>query len=355
MTLRFLDDFNIPTGAPLENIESAAGFGGLSGIGYDPKTGTLMAVSDGRSYCRFYRLEPRIQDENFEVRPMGVTPLLDLDGEWVADGSMNPESLAIADNGDIFITSEGIAGAGALPGLYLFDAVGRFKKNLPVPEKFLPGGEGKEKGPRDNLAFESLTLSPDGKRLFLGIEQALLQDGDETTPEAGGAVRILEYVIEGDEIHPIREIVYPIEPVGKPEEFGPGVGGNGLVDLLALDHHHFLTLERSFFVESSDSTVPRTHQQIRIFKMSLEQATDVSNLISLRGTTDFRFAQKELVLDLEDIVPDLDPEFPTLDNFEGMCFGPELPNGNRTLILVSDNNFNESQRTAFFLFEVIEK
>jgi 3-phytase len=67
-----------------------------------------------------------------------------------------------------------------------------------------------------------------------------------------------------------------------------------------------------------------------------------------------RPVQKELVLDLEDIVGELNPEFPTLDNFEGMCFGPRLPNGNRTLILVSDNNFRARQRTAFLVFEIVE-
>jgi hypothetical protein len=60
------------------------------------------------------------------------------------------------------------------------------------------------------------------------------------------------------------------------------------------------------------------------------------------------------VLDLEDIVGKLDPEFPTLDNFEGMGFGPTLPNGNPTLIIVSDNNFRDRQRTVFLAFEIAE-
>ncbi len=353
LELRFLGDYNIPTGAPLTQIEPH-GFGGISGISYDPKTRILIAVSDAREYCRLYRLEPIVQDEGFEVRPVGVTLLVESDGDRLAHRSMDPESLALTSKGDVFISSEGDIDSGVPPGLYLFGSDGRLKRTLSVPDKFLPGNGEEPRGPRGNLAFESLALSPDGTRLFVGMEEALLQDGEETSPEAGSSARIIEYVIEGEEIRPAREFVYPVGPVAKPDELGPGVGGNGLVELLALDRHRFLTLERSFFVEGATLSGPKTHQQIQIFWMSLEQASDVSHIDSLRGAAHLRPAQKVLILDLDDIVPHLDPEFPTLDNFEGMCFGPELPNGNRTLILVSDNNFKQRQRTAFFLFELTE-
>lgn len=55
-----------------------------------------------------------------------------------------------------------------------------------------------------------------------------------------------------------------------------------------------------------------------------------------------------------DVVLEMGPEFEgvTLDNMEAMSWGPDLPNGNRSLVLVSDNNFNDSQRTLFMAFEV---
>lgn len=40
----------------------------------------------------------------------------------------------------------------------------------------------------------------------------------------------------------------------------------------------------------------------------------------------------------------------TLDNVESMAFGPDLPDGPRTLVLVSDNNFSETQETQFLAF-----
>jgi hypothetical protein len=42
-----------------------------------------------------------------------------------------------------------------------------------------------------------------------------------------------------------------------------------------------------------------------------------------------------------------------VDNIEGMTFGPKLPNGNRSLIMVSDDNFGNTQISQFLAFEVI--
>ena len=54
-------------------------------------------------------------------------------------------------------------------------------------------------------------------------------------------------------------------------------------------------------------------------------------------------ARKTLLLDLDDLgIP--------LDNVEGMTFGPRLPDGRRSVVLVSDDNFAASQFTQFLLF-----
>jgi hypothetical protein len=42
-----------------------------------------------------------------------------------------------------------------------------------------------------------------------------------------------------------------------------------------------------------------------------------------------------------------------IDNIEGVTFGPNLPNGHKTLVFVSDNNFNPLEQTQLLLFEVI--
>jgi hypothetical protein len=42
-----------------------------------------------------------------------------------------------------------------------------------------------------------------------------------------------------------------------------------------------------------------------------------------------------------------------IDNIEGVTFGPDLPNGHKTLLFVSDNNFNPLEKMQLLLFEVI--
>ena len=39
-----------------------------------------------------------------------------------------------------------------------------------------------------------------------------------------------------------------------------------------------------------------------------------------------------------------------IDNLEGMAWGPRLPDGRRTLILVADDNFNPEETTQFLAF-----
>ena len=219
-----------------------------------------------------------------------------------------------------------------------------------MPQKFIPEKTGMAThGARGNAGFESVALTPDASRLFTAAELPLVQDGEPPTVDAGGRTRILEYVARHDTYEPAREYAYDLEPIGKmPVE--SNVAMNGLVELLALDRTTLLALERGF-VEST-SNPSRGHNRVRLFKVSLAGATDVSSLESLRGRTDVLPAAKTLLLDLSE-VQGLNPELgPSLDNFEGMTFGPRLPDGRATLLIVSDDNFRETQRTWFLLFAI---
>ena len=51
-------------------------------------------------------------------------------------------------------------------------------------------------------------------------------------------------------------------------------------------------------------------------------------------------------MDFGELGSELGPEFDVApDNSEGMALGPELADGRRVLVVVSDNNFNPSQTT----------
>ena len=123
----------------------------------------------------------------------------------------------------------------------------------------------------------------------------------------------------------------------------------GLVELIALTDTRLLALERDYIREKEGDR--RSVTRARILVVDLEDASDVAALSTLQDG-DWRPAQKELLLDLDDIVPELSPGFQSLDNFEAMGLGPALPDGGRSLLLVSDDNFQDSQRTAFLLFRL---
>jgi hypothetical protein len=72
----------------------------------------------------------------------------------------------------------------------------------------------------------------------------------------------------------------------------------------------------------------------------------VQDIASL-AAADVTPVAKQLVLDLNAA------GFAPVDNIEGITWGPALASGNRTLLLVSDNNFNETQITQFVALEVL--
>lgn len=132
------------------------------------------------------------------------------------------------------------------------------------------------------------------------------------------------------------ECIYLTEKVADQPVQAGQFSTNGLVKLLALDSRRFLLVERSFSVGVGN--------RIRIYEVSLAGATDVSAVQALQGVIqNFTPVSKTLILDLD--VLGL-----TLDNIEGVTFGPLLENGQRSLILCSDNNFSATQFTQFLAF-----
>jgi 3-phytase/alkaline phosphatase D len=307
--------------------------GGLSAMAYNPSEGTYYVLSDDRAEARFYTATVDLADgwlDAGDVRFQGVTYLATEDGQPFARDRIDPEGIDLEASGTLWIASEGNANWGIAPFARLFSPSGRQLRDLPVPDKFLPRGD---RGVRQNLAFESLTLTPDDRLLYTATENALRQDGDIADLEQVSISRILEY--DRATGQPGREFAYIIDPVPEPPQPADGFRTNGLVELRALDNcGTFLTLERSFS-EGRGNTV-------KLYEVSLEGARDISDDPSLAdGSLSPEAAvQKRLVADVSELGV-------TPDNLEGMALGSQLPDGRQSLILVSDNNFNKSQVTQF--------
>jgi hypothetical protein len=346
--LELLGEFSMPALGPLDKLHEAR-FGGISGLAVDPRTGELLGISDDREQPRVFIFRPPPVDGRTPFR-VDLHAYLPLPAHPDAPVALDPEGIAVTRGGRVFISSEGIQSEEPRvpPAIVEYTRNYAFVRQLEVPAKFVPPATGPlTRGVRNNAAFESLTLTPDERRLFTAAESPLAQDGPAATTGTGGLVRVVEYLAAGETYTPGREFAYPLDPLG-PLEFTPGLLVTGLVELLALGDSDFLAMERGFAQEQGGS---RTVNRIRIFRMSLEGATDISGFDSIGGRRVVP-ASKTLVLDLS-TVRGMSPELATLDNFEGMVFGPDLPDGSRTLIIVSDDNFNPKQRTWFLLFRVI--
>lgn len=332
----YLGTVTFPTGT----IFSETQVGGLSGITYDPVNNIYYAISDDRSQnnpARFYTLTINVGDgalQEGDVTFTGVTTLLNASGNPFAALSLDPEGIALTSDTMLYISSEGDASADLpiAPFVNAFTLGGQQTAELPVPTKFLPTAT---TGIRNNLAFESLTLTPDNLFLYTATENALLQDGPAATREQESLSRVLKYDrLTGQSV---AEYVYITDKVAEAPNPEGEFNTNGLVELLATDNNgSFLALERSFSTGVGNT--------VKLYEARTQGALDVGDVANLATDgTPFEIdpaMTKRLLLDFAALGI-------TPDNLEGMTFGPTLPDGRRTLIVVSDNNFSETQVTQF--------
>ncbi len=152
-----------------------------------------------------------------------------------------------------------------------------------------------KKGARRHRSLESLTISPDGLKMYTANEENL--SGDPTN-----TVRIQEFSRAGakNPFRPSRQFLYKVDPsVGKPfnKQVFSGVSG-----LTALADGTILVLEREFSVKILPSF------RIRIYRITPGKPGK-----TLEWEASSTFA-----------------------NYEGMCLGPKTGGGKDTLVLVSD-------------------
>ncbi len=337
--VELLGEVTFPTGLTFGDTE----VGGLSGITYDAENEIYYSLSDDRSQnnpARFYTLSIDLSDQSLDdgdVTFNDVTFLQNQEGELFPERSVDPEGITLTQTGTLWISSEGDANQLINPFVNEFSINGELLDELPVPDKFLPTAD-QTTGIRNNLAFESLTISPDNRFLYTATENALFQDSPATNLEQESLSRIIQYDLTIGQ--PVAEFVYEVGEVPDIPEPEDGFRTNGLVELLATDNNgSLLALERAFSAGVGNT--------VKLYEVRTQGALDVSSVEDLFWEAEgipFEIdpaVEKELLIDFE---ADLGV---TPDNLEGITFGPILPDGRQSLIVVSDNNFNDTQVTQF--------
>lgn len=338
--VRLIGEQLLPTG--LEHAGTTVG--GLSGIDRDPKTGSFVLLSDDRSAinpARFYTAEIEVSEAGLgPIRLTGQHSLRRADGstypsaaEWAARpctesravcdrlAPVDPEDIRIDPHGaDVWWSQEGDRNPPRLltdPSIRRAAPDGAALGEVELPPNYHIDDNGK--GPRANQGIEGFTFSAGGSRIASILEGPLAQDGPEATPEHGALVRL---TVQDRQGRVRQQVAYPVEPMA-----GPGPGINSVSAILTAgseDPERYLVLERG--VSAAGVT-------IRIFEADLRGATDTANIDSLTAGPGVQPARKKLVADLGTL------GLTRLGIVEGMTWGPKLRSGERTLILVADDNF----------------
>jgi len=318
LALKLLASFEVPQGTAVDG----APFGGISGVDYDRRTGEWLMISDDRSD----KAPARVFVGRLDAKGLTVTRQVPLRRE---DGSTFPSTAGIGEradaealridplNGDLVWSTEGDAQRGFDPAVRRMDREGRARGAIPTPFRF-------SQGARPNLTLEGLSFSPDGRWLWLSMEAPLVQDGPVSTVAAGGLTRITKLDRQGKVT---ARYAYRLDPI---QAAPAGRGDNGISEILALDDHRLLVLERSG-VEDADG---RFAYHCRLYVVDTREAV--------------RPLTKQLVLNFDRLAG-----VPTA-NLEAMAWGPSR-DGRRTLVLMSDDNFDLAAPTRVVMLSVTRR
>ncbi|MEI5522123.1 esterase-like activity of phytase family protein [Streptomyces brasiliscabiei] len=344
--ITLLDTLTVPSGT----TELGMPFGGLSGIDYDPRTHTYAALSDDRSEngkARFYTLQLPLKGNKFATgKPIldALTVLDDTTGEPFAAKAVDPEAIRWNPGGKgLLWTSEGASSSGQPAFVRETSASGAYVRELPLPKAYAPVRSESgtlTAGVRNNQALEGLTLSPDGREAVTITENALVQDGPAAGLTAKSPSRLL--VMDRRTGRAEAEHVYEVDPISAaptaplPAPVGTYSADRGVSEILAINKTDYLTVERSF--------ASGVGFAIRLYWTTTRGATDVRGKAKLSGSE--RPMPKKLLYDFTLSATDA-------DNVEGITWGPTLPDGSRTLVLVADDNFGfNGSVTRFHLLSV---
>jgi hypothetical protein len=286
-----------PGQGPFDIVRERSGATGLSGITYLGGN-RFLAVSDhGR---RLFPLEVRIDSRTGKISSVGIER-----GALLAN-TRDTEGIAFSGRDTVFVCDE--VGP-ALREHRIED--GAVVRALSVPTIFSRA--------RRNMSLEGLTRGPDGS-LWIANEEALSVDGSKSTEKRGTWVRLQRLEERPQQTRQPNweatgQWAYRTDPIP-----GHPIGGwerSGVVDLAALPDGQLLVLERGLGSRGLRS---------RIYEVDLGSATDTGDISNLNDAP-VAAVGKRLLWEAEALG----------DNFEGIALGPPLADGDRSLILISDD------------------
>lgn len=347
-SLKFLDEYVIPNDFKFKNTL----VGGLSGIDYDEKNRLFYLVSDDRSAInpsRFYVAAIDVNKYKIDtIHFLAVHDLLQPDGSVYPSTktslgkAADPESIRYNPITKTLVwTSEGEKAKlknGQIiaqnPWIFEMNLNGKYKDSFHLPHNLHM--QERPYGPRTNGVFEGSTFADNYRFVYVNMEEPLEQDGPRADVKLSNVpIRITKFDMKTKQ--PVAQYAYLLDAVAKEPIPADAFRINGVPEILYIGDNKMLIMERSFSTG--------TQCVIKVYLANLSGATNVISMEDLKHDH-FTAASKKLLLNMDDLGI-------YIDNVEGIAFGTILPNGHRSLILISDNNFESFEKTQVFLFEII--
>jgi|AntDeeMinimDraft_5_1070356.scaffolds.fasta_scaffold00669_6 hypothetical protein len=324
LSVSYIDDYTIPQDKKINGKI----IGGLSDISFDGEN--FYMIVDSPSQSRFLKAKINFSQDSIESVELSKAISISKGGvypDW--------EGISFQGNDKFLISSEGAIRKNELPGLLEIDSTGAVKKRFPLPDYFTL------KNSRDNRLFEGIVSDKKGG-FWTTTETPLKNEGSKPGFLKNSAkVRLLHYD-ENDAIN--KEQFYRLDRLRRVPYLPMAMNG---VSAISVFNTKLLVLERAFYAGRGKKGF-----HCRLFETDITDQTVVNPNVS---PEEVPVVSKKLVFDFETIRKKT--EHQSIDNLEGLCLGPKLPNGNRTLWIVADNNFNryQQQYNQILVFEIYKR
>lgn len=340
LQIRFLDEYVLPDSLWVDEAPA----GGFSDLDYD---GTwFYTVCDLPSSPRIYKMDIVLKGGKIDtVRFLETIRINQPSGAdlFVFDS----EGLLYHPEEDRFtVSSEGAVNRGKNPFIAEIEADGTVGEVYRLPEYFQIS---ETSGPRNNGVFEGLSHSADRKGIWAATEFPLRQDGP--SPKIFGTYSPVRFTcFDREEKTAKRQFLYPLDRIRKIPMLPYGL--NGVSAIREYRKDRFLVLERGF-----SAGYGRHGMRVLLYAADARDAGPSLDIPDLGSRKEDRpaMADKKLLFDFNSIRKKLSGRM--IDNLEGLAIGPRLENGNQSLIVISDNNFNSviKQKNQIILLELIQK
>ncbi|MGC1549722.1 MAG: esterase-like activity of phytase family protein [Rhodanobacter sp.] len=208
-------------------------------------------------------------------------------GKGAGKISMDAESLQFTQDGHFYIGDEYAA------YVYYFDAQGRLQGVITPPAAVLPRTHDQtnfnsvaapDAGRRNNQGVEGMSLSPDGKRLFVALQSALIQDSARGDAHGRSNTRVLVYDVS-DNATPTAPIAHYVMQLPTYRDKGDGKAANKTAaqsEIHALNEHQFLMLSRDGNGLGTDNEKPIVYKSVLL--VDTQGATNLAGTAYETGT-----------------------------------------------------------------------